>query len=115
MAAQEMEETGVPETVEVKDPIPWFSQKEVIVCDGCGKGFLNWIPGGVDTDPLWVDLGAGVMGYMCGGALMLIKRPVAIEIADRIAIMYAGRIVESGPVHDILRDPGHPYTRGLLA
>ena len=40
---------------------------------------------------------------------------VAVEIADRIAIMYAGRIVESGPVHDILRDPGHPYTRGLLA
>ena len=40
---------------------------------------------------------------------------VAVEIADRIAIMYAGRIVESGRVHDILRDPGHPYTQGLLA
>jgi peptide/nickel transport system ATP-binding protein len=40
---------------------------------------------------------------------------VAVEIADRIAIMYAGRIVESGRVHDILRDLGHPYTRGLLA
>ena len=40
---------------------------------------------------------------------------VAIEIADQIAIMYAGRIVESGPVRDILRNPGHPYTQGLLA
>lgn len=40
---------------------------------------------------------------------------VAVEIADRIAIMYAGRIVESGPVRDILRDPQHPYTQGLLA
>ena len=40
---------------------------------------------------------------------------VAVEIADRIAIMYAGRIVESGSVRDILRDPGHPYTQGLLA
>ncbi len=40
---------------------------------------------------------------------------VAVEIADRIAIMYAGRIVESGPVRAILRDPGHPYTQGLLA
>jgi peptide/nickel transport system ATP-binding protein len=40
---------------------------------------------------------------------------VAVEIADRIAIMYAGRIVESGPVRYILRDPGHPYTQGLLA
>jgi peptide/nickel transport system ATP-binding protein len=40
---------------------------------------------------------------------------VAVEIADRIAIMYAGRIVESGPVRDILRHPAHPYTQGLLA
>ncbi len=40
---------------------------------------------------------------------------VAVEIADRIAVMYAGRIVESGPVRDILRDPRHPYTQGLLA
>jgi peptide/nickel transport system ATP-binding protein len=40
---------------------------------------------------------------------------VAVEIADRIAIMYAGRIVESGRVRDILREPGHPYTQGLFA
>ena len=40
---------------------------------------------------------------------------VAAEIADRIAVMYAGRIVESGPVADLLRAPAHPYTAGLLA
>jgi peptide/nickel transport system ATP-binding protein len=40
---------------------------------------------------------------------------VAAEIADRIAVMYAGRIVEEGPVADVLRAPIHPYTRGLLA
>lgn len=40
---------------------------------------------------------------------------VAVEIADRIAVMYAGRIVESGSVVDILRTPRHPYTQGLLA
>jgi len=40
---------------------------------------------------------------------------VAVEIADRIAVMYAGRIVETGPVADIIRDPRHPYTRGLLS
>jgi len=40
---------------------------------------------------------------------------VATEIADRIAVMYAGRIVEQGPVGEIIRDPRHPYTRGLLA
>jgi peptide/nickel transport system ATP-binding protein len=40
---------------------------------------------------------------------------VASEIADRIAVMYAGRIVEDGPVADILANPRHPYTRGLLS
>lgn len=40
---------------------------------------------------------------------------VAGEIADRIAVMYAGRFVESGPVGDVLRDPLHPYTQGLMA
>lgn len=40
---------------------------------------------------------------------------VASEIADTIAVMYAGRIVESGPVDRVLRAPLHPYTAGLLA
>ena len=40
---------------------------------------------------------------------------VAVEVCDRIAIMYAGQIVETGTVRDLLRDPRHPYTRGLLA
>src|SRR5439155_13432180 len=34
---------------------------------------------------------------------------------DGVAVMYAGRIVETGPVRAILREPQHPYTRGLLA
>jgi peptide/nickel transport system ATP-binding protein len=40
---------------------------------------------------------------------------VASEIADTIAVMYAGRIVESGPVDQVLSAPEHPYTAGLLA
>ncbi|GLK80536.1 ABC transporter ATP-binding protein [Methylopila turkensis] len=39
---------------------------------------------------------------------------VAVEVADRIAVMYAGRIVEMGPCRDVIRDPRHPYTQGLL-
>jgi peptide/nickel transport system ATP-binding protein len=40
---------------------------------------------------------------------------VAAEIADTVAVMYAGRIVESGPVTEVLSAPAHPYTIGLLA
>ncbi|MGW1191256.1 ABC transporter ATP-binding protein [Streptomyces sp. NPDC002559] len=39
---------------------------------------------------------------------------VVADVADKIAVMYAGRIVESAPVHEIYRAPAHPYTRGLL-
>lgn len=39
---------------------------------------------------------------------------VAIEIADRIAVMYAGRFVEVGPVRPVIRESLHPYTQGLL-
>jgi peptide/nickel transport system ATP-binding protein len=37
------------------------------------------------------------------------------RFADRIAVMYAGRIIEAGNVFDVFREPRHPYTRGLLA
>ncbi len=39
---------------------------------------------------------------------------VAVEVADRIAVMYAGRIVEEGTVADLIHRPQHPYTQGLL-
>jgi oligopeptide/dipeptide ABC transporter ATP-binding protein len=49
-------------------------------------------------------------------ALLLITHDLGViaEIADRVAVMYAGRIVEEGPVRDIFHQPQHPYTRGLL-
>ena len=40
---------------------------------------------------------------------------VAVEISDRIAVMYAGKIVETGGLRDVVRTPKHPYTRGLLS
>lgn len=39
---------------------------------------------------------------------------VVAEIADRVAVMYAGRVVESGPVRDVFMKPMHPYTAGLM-
>jgi peptide/nickel transport system ATP-binding protein len=52
-----------------------------------------------------------------GLSILLITHDLGIvaEMADRVAVMYAGRIVETGPVRAILRSPQHPYTRGLLA
>jgi peptide/nickel transport system ATP-binding protein len=51
-----------------------------------------------------------------GLALVLITHDLGIvsEMADRVAVMYAGRIVEQAPVADLFREPKHPYTRGLM-
>ena len=50
-------------------------------------------------------------------ALLFITHDLGVvaKVADRIAVMYAGRIVEEGPVQKVLSSPRHPYTQGLLA
>jgi peptide/nickel transport system ATP-binding protein len=40
---------------------------------------------------------------------------VIAETCDRVAVMYAGRIAEIGPVHEVINQPAHPYTMGLMA
>ena len=52
-----------------------------------------------------------------GLSLLLITHDLGViaGAADRVAVMYAGRIVETGPVRDLFHRPQHPYTRGLLA
>jgi peptide/nickel transport system ATP-binding protein len=52
-----------------------------------------------------------------GLALLLITHDLGVvaEMADRVAVMYAGRIVEEAPVGTLFADPKHPYTRGLMA
>lgn len=51
-----------------------------------------------------------------GVAIMLITHDMGViaETADRVAVMYAGRIVEIGPVRDVIRQARHPYTQGLM-
>ena len=51
-----------------------------------------------------------------GTALIWVTHDLAViaGLADRIAVMYAGRIVEQGPVDAVLDAPLHPYTRGLI-
>jgi oligopeptide/dipeptide ABC transporter ATP-binding protein len=50
-------------------------------------------------------------------SVLLVSHDVAVvaEMADRVAVMYAGRIVELGPAAAIFDEPAHPYTRALLA
>ena len=52
-----------------------------------------------------------------GAAVMLITHDMGViaETCDRVAVMYAGRIAEIGPVHEMINHPAHPYTRGLMA
>ncbi|MEV6316035.1 ABC transporter ATP-binding protein [Streptomyces sp. NPDC051776] len=52
--------------------------------------------------------------YKMGLILITHDLGVVADVADRIAVMYAGRIVETAPVHDLYKRPAHPYTRGLL-
>ncbi len=51
-----------------------------------------------------------------GTAIMLITHDMGViaETADRVAVMYAGRVIEIGPVEDVVRHPSHPYTEGLM-
>ena len=52
-----------------------------------------------------------------GAAVMLITHDMGViaETCDRVAVLYAGRVVEIGPVHEVINHPAHPYTAGLMA
>ena len=51
-----------------------------------------------------------------GMAILFITHDLGViaQVADRVAVMYLGRIIESGPVREVLHSPSHPYTKGLL-
>ncbi|MFF4492937.1 ABC transporter ATP-binding protein [Streptomyces sp. NPDC001546] len=74
------------------------------------------------TTALDVTVQAQVMDLLAelqrelGMGLILITHDLGVvaDVADKIAVMYAGRIVESAPVHSLYKAPAHPYTRGLL-
>jgi peptide/nickel transport system ATP-binding protein len=52
-----------------------------------------------------------------GAAVMLITHDMGViaETCDRVAVLYAGRVAEIGPVHQVINHPAHPYTAGLMA
>jgi oligopeptide/dipeptide ABC transporter ATP-binding protein len=62
-----------------------------------------------------LDLLAGLREKF-GLTMLFISHDLAVisKVADRVAVMYAGNLVEIGPRNEIFRNPAHPYTRGLL-
>ena len=74
------------------------------------------------TTALDVTIQAQIMGLIkglqrdLGTSTLLITHDLGVvaQLADDVAVMYLGRIVERGPVRDIMKNPRHPYTQGLL-
>ena len=75
------------------------------------------------TTALDVSIQAQIIGLLkkvCkdrGAAVMLITHDMGViaETCDRVAVLYAGRVAEIGPVHEVINHPAHPYTAGLMA
>jgi oligopeptide/dipeptide ABC transporter ATP-binding protein len=74
------------------------------------------------TTALDVTVQAGIIGLLeqlreeSGVSIILITHDLGVmsSIADVVSVFYAGRIIESGPVEDVVTRPRHPYTRGLI-
>jgi peptide/nickel transport system ATP-binding protein len=119
-------EVGIPAAKERLDSYPHelsggMRQRVVLALAFCCEPRL--IIADEPTTALDVSVQAQVIDLfrrMCrerGTAVMLITHDMGViaETADRIAVMYAGRMVEIGPAQAVLKAPAHPYTRGLMA
>ena len=121
-----LEDTGIPAAAERIDHFPHqFSggmrQRVVIALALAAEPKL--IVADEPTTALDVSIQAQIIQLLkrvCrdrGAAVMLITHDMGViaETCDRVAVMYAGRIAESGPVHEVINQPAHPYSMGLMA
>ncbi len=124
-AVQALDEVGIPGAAERINSYPHeFSggmrQRVVIALALCAEPSL--IIADEPTTALDVSVQAQIIALLkdlCrqkGTAVMLITHDMGVvaEAADRVAVMYAGKLVELGPVRDVLTTPRHPYTDGLM-
>src|SRR6187401_841885 len=124
-AVRLLEETGIPAAEERLDQYPHqFSggmrQRVVIALALAGEPRL--IVADEPTTALDVSIQAQIISLLkrlCrehGAAVMLVTHDMGViaETCDRVAVMYAGRIAEIGPVRDVIKAPLHPYTKGLM-
>ena len=125
-AVAALEEVGIPGAGERIDSYPHeFSggmrQRVVIALALCAEPSL--VIADEPTTALDVSVQAQIIALLkrlCrekGTAVMLITHDMGViaEAADRVAVMYAGRLAELGSVRDVLTRPEHPYTHGLMA
>ena len=121
-----LEEVGIPAAAERIDSYPHeFSggmrQRVVIALALCAEPKL--VIADEPTTALDVSIQAQIIALLRaltrdhGTAVMLVTHDMGViaETADRVAVMYAGRIIEIGPVRDVIQAPSHPYTAGLMA
>ncbi|MBL6456954.1 ABC transporter ATP-binding protein [Belnapia sp. T6] len=121
-----LEQVGIPAAAQRVDSYPHeFSggmrQRVVIALALCAEPKL--IVADEPTTALDVSIQAQVITLLKGLArdkgtsMMLVTHDMGViaETADRVAVMYAGRIAEIGPVREVVKHPKHPYTRGLMA
>lgn len=125
-AAQLLAEVGVPAARERLYSYPHelsggMRQRVVVALAFCGNP--KFVIADEPTTALDVSVQAQVIDMLRrisrdhGTAVMLITHDMGViaEVADRVAVMYAGRVVEIGPTRTVLKTPSHPYTRGLMA
>jgi peptide/nickel transport system ATP-binding protein len=121
-----LEDTGIPAARERIDHFPHqFSggmrQRVVIALALAAEPKL--VIADEPTTALDVSIQAQIIALLkrvCrerGAAVMLITHDMGViaETSDRVAVMYAGRIAEIGPVHEVINQPAHPYSMGLMA
>ena len=121
-----LEEVGIPAAAQRINSYPHeFSggmrQRVVIALALCAEPSL--VIADEPTTALDVSVHAqtiALLKRLCrerGTAIMLITHDMGViaETADEVAVMYAGRLAELGPVRDVLTSPTHPYTQGLMA
>ncbi len=121
-----LEQVGIPAAARRVDSYPHeFSggmrQRVVIALALCAEPRL--VIADEPTTALDVSIQAQIIALLRaltrdhGTAVMLITHDMGViaETADRVAVMYAGRVIEIGPVRDVVHTPSHPYTEGLMA
>ncbi|MGJ8625122.1 MAG: ABC transporter ATP-binding protein [Yoonia sp.] len=124
-AKELMREVGIPAVDERIDNYPHqFSggMRQRIVIALALSGEPELIVADEPTTALDVSIQAQITALLkrlCrerGTAVMLVTHDMGViaETADRVAVMYAGRLAEVGDVDDVVRRPQHPYTRGLM-